>query len=193
MDFQKLSKYKIILASSSPRRRKLLKELGLNFEVQVKMVDESYPPGIAVEKVPEFLAEKKAMQYIEHIKENVLLITADTVVIINNTIVGKPENYDDAVKILKTLSGNRHTVITGVCILTSEKKKLFSVSSDVYFKTLREREISYYLHHYKPYDKAGAYGVQDWIGLIGLEKINGSYHNVMGLPVSELYEQLLSF
>lgn len=185
--------YSIILSSKSPRRQSLLKELGWEFSIKVKDVEEVYPDHLTREEVPVFLSELKAAAFTEELSETDLLITADTVVIINNQIIGKPADYEDAVKILKLLSGNRHEVITGICLKSRNKQKCFHVVTDVFFKELSDQEIQYYLEQYKPYDKAGAYGIQEWIGLIGIEKINGSYFNVMGLPVKELYEEVMKF
>jgi nucleoside triphosphate pyrophosphatase len=189
-----LDTFEIILASKSPRRQQLLNDLGISFKIITKDVDESYPGHLQREEVALHLALKKANAFEELLKhDHTLVITADTIVCIAKQIIGKPDDFDDAVKILKTLSGKMHEVFTGVCISSKEKKELFSVKSEVYFKSLSEDEIHFYLDHYKPFDKAGAYGVQDWIGLIGIERINGSYHNVMGLPVKEVYEHLLNF
>jgi septum formation protein len=190
----KLDTFEIILASKSPRRQQLLNDLGIKFKIITKDVDESYPDHLQGEEVALHLALKKTNafeEFLEH--KRTLVITADTIVCLGKQIIGKPGDYSDAVKILKTLSGKMHEVFTGVCISSKEKKELFSVRSEVYFKPFNDDEIHFYLDHFKPYDKAGAYGIQDWIGLIGIEKINGSYHNVMGLPVKEVYEHLLSF
>lgn len=186
--------FEIILASKSPRRQQLLDDLGLRFKVITKDVDESYPDHLQREEVALHLALKKTNAFEDVFKhDKTIVITADTIVCLAKQIIGKPDDYNDAVKILKNLSGKMHEVFTGVCISSKEKKELFSVRSEVYFKSFSEDEIHFYLDHYKPYDKAGAYGVQEWIGLIGIEKINGSYHNIMGLPVKEVYEHLLNF
>jgi septum formation protein len=191
--FDKLEKFEIILASKSPRRQQLLHDLGIPFKTVTKDVDESYPVHLQREEVALHLALKKADAFQEILNhERVIIITADTIVCVGKEIIGKPGNYNEAVKILKNLSGKMHEVFTGVCISSKEKKILFSARSEVYFKPLSDDEIHFYIDHYKPYDKAGAYGVQDWIGLVGIEKINGSYHNVMGLPVKEVYEHLLN-
>lgn len=187
-------KFEIILGSKSPRRNQLLTELGIRFKIVSKEFDETFPPHLKREQVALHLALKKAGAYSDELKSaNTLLITADTIVCVGDLLIGKPVDYDDAVSILKTLSGKMHEVFTGVCISSVEKKELFFVRTEVYFKVLDDNEIHFYLKNYKPYDKAGAYGVQDWIGLIGIEKINGSFHNVMGLPVKEVYEHLLKF
>lgn len=184
----------IILASKSPRRLQLLTDLGIRFKTVVKDVDESYPEYLKREQIALHLALKKAEAFEDLFAEkNNIVITADTIVCIGELIIGKPENYDDAVKILTTLSGRMHEVFTGVCISSSEKKELFHVRTEVYFKILTIEEIKFYLDTYKPFDKAGAYGIQDWIGLTAIEKINGSYQNVMGLPVKQVYEHLLNF
>lgn len=184
----------IILASKSPRRLQLLNDLGIRFKTVVKDVDESYPEYLRREQIALHLALKKAEAFEDVFAEkNTIVITADTIVCIDERIIGKPHNYDDAVKILCSLSGRMHEVFTGVCISSSDKKELFYVRTEVYFKPLTLEEIIFYLDTYKPYDKAGAYGIQDWIGLTAIEKINGSYQNVMGLPVKQVYEHLLNF
>ena len=188
----KLDRFEIILASKSPRRQQLLKDLGIQFKVITKEVEETFPVHLKREEVALHLALKKANAYKEILhQDNVIVITADTIVCLEEKIIGKPVDFNDAVYILKTLSGKMHEVFTSVCISRKEKKELFFVRSEVYFKSFSEDEIHFYLEHYKPYDKAGAYGIQDWIGLTGIEKINGSYHNIMGLPVKEVYEHLL--
>jgi septum formation protein len=187
---EKLHSYKIILASKSPRRQQLLEELGISFTVQVNEVDEDFSTDLKGADVALYLAKKKSDSFTEMPGPDTIIITADTIVCIDDMVLNKPQNYDEAFKMLRILSGKMHEVITGVCIKSADKNILFYNKTDVYFKSLSDEEISYYLEHYKPYDKAGAYGVQEWIGLIGLERINGSYHNVMGLPVQELYRQL---
>jgi septum formation protein len=194
MSFLKnISKYKIILASKSPRRQNLLKELNISFNIVTKDINEVYPDNLIKQDIPLYLAKLKASAFDNKITGNELIITADTIVWVNNTILGKPENYDDAFKMLQTLSANVHTVYTGVCLKTKEKTVAFYAETDVYFKKLTIEEIDYYLKKYKPFDKAGSYGIQEWIGYIGIEKINGSYFNVMGLPVQMLYEKLKEF
>jgi septum formation protein len=183
----------VILASGSPRREMLLKELGLKFRVLVRDVDESYPPGMDHIKVAEFLASKKAAAYKDLLVNNKVVITADTLVFLKNKIVNKPSGFDEAVEMLKLLSGSSHQVVTGVCISSQNIKDVFSVTTKVYFRELKEEEIHYYIDQYKPYDKAGAYGAQDWIGITGIERIEGSYFNVMGLPVLEVYQHLKNF
>ena len=182
---------KIILASNSPRRRELLAGLGFDFEVRVKNgIDESYPAGVPVQEVAEYISRKKARAYDIALDE--MLLTADTVVVLGNTVLGKPKDTADATKMLHALSGNTHKVITGCCIKTAETEKHFSVTTDVTFRKLTDEEIDCYIMKYKPFDKAGAYGIQEWIGYIGVTSINGSYFNVMGLPVQRIYDVLQS-
>jgi len=187
-------KYRIILASQSPRRQQLLKELGLDFEVMAVDIDETYPPSLKGKDIAVFLSELKAKAYdSKNLYENCLIITADTIVWQNGQILPKPVDYNDAVRILQTLSGNVHEVITGVSLRTKNKLRSFHSITKVYFKNLTLEEIHHYIEHYKPYDKAGAYGIQEWIGYIGIERIEGSYFNVVGLPVQRLYSELLNF
>ncbi|MEK6616231.1 MAG: Maf family nucleotide pyrophosphatase [Bacteroidota bacterium] len=199
---EKLEKYNIILASKSPRRQFLLKELGLNFKVRTKEVDESFPKKLKGSQIALYLCKKKADAFKDELQPNDLLITADTIVWIDNQALNKPADYNEAVKMLKLLSGKMHTVYTGVCLASPllpspQGEELavrrFVVSTKVYFKKLTDKEIDFYVSNYKPYDKAGAYGAQEWMGYIGVEKIIGSYFNVMGLPVKELYEELMRF
>lgn len=185
-----LPKKKIILASKSPRRQQLLKEVGIDFELRTKDVDESYPEHLKEEAIALHIANKKAEAFKNELKSNEILLTADTIVCIGDEVLGKPSNYDDAVVILNKLSAKMHKVITGVSFVSLEKTLSFSVTTFVYFKPLSEKEITYYLEQYKPYDKAGAYGIQEWIGYIGVEKIEGSYFNVMGLPIKEVYDTI---
>lgn len=202
-------KYKIILASNSPRRRELLAGLDVNFEVKVlNGIDESYPDDLDAYQVAEFIAQKKAEAYRsllneeESSAEECLILTADTVVIApaadeqndqeeKSIILGKPKTADDAVRMLKMLSGKTHHVVTGVCLTTKEEQRHFSVTTEVSFKELTDWEVNYYISHYRPFDKAGAYGIQEWIGYIGCTGLNGSYFNVMGLPVQRIYEEML--
>ena len=188
-----LSKYSITLGSQSPRRKELFAGLNLPFSVEVREVDEQFPDRMAALDVPEYLAVLKASPFKQDFKRGGLLITADTIVLIEGKILGKPMDYEHAFEMLKQLSGKKHIVITGVCITSSSKQITFSDHTDVYFKTLSEDEIDYYLTYYQPYDKAGSYGVQEWIGYVAIEKIEGSYFNVMGLPIQRLYEELLKF
>lgn len=193
MSSDNIKKYELLLASKSPRRQYLLKELGLDFEVRTKEVDESFPDHLKAHEIPLYLCEKKAAAFDEELKDNTIVITADTIVWINGQVLNKPENFDDAVRMLKMLSGKVHEVYTGVCLKSKSKTKSFYALTKVYFKELSQEEIEYYIKNYNPYDKAGAYGAQDWIGLVAVEKIEGTYFNVMGLPVKELYEELLKF
>lgn len=180
---------KIILASNSPRRKELLNQLGLDFEVRVmKGIDESYPDNLPSKDVVEYIASKKSSAY--SIAPDEILITADTIVVVGQDILGKPHDREDACRMLREISGKTHHVITGVCIKTAAKQSRFSVSTDVRFKNLSDGEIDFYVDHFKPYDKAGAYGIQEWIGLVGVESISGSFYNVMGLPVQRIYEDL---
>ncbi|MFV0471548.1 MAG: Maf-like protein [Paludibacteraceae bacterium] len=185
---ENLKKYHIILGSGSPRRKELLGGLNINFDIKVTGADEHYPPHLTGVEIPMYLAKKKANDY--PLEENDLLITADTIVWFKGKVYNKPQNEPEAKMMLQDLSGQMHQVITGVCITSKEKQKVFHVISDVYFARLNENEIDYYLTNYKPYDKAGAYGVQEWIGYVGVERIEGSYFNVMGLPIQRLYGEL---
>lgn len=195
-----LRKYNIILASKSPRRQFLLKELGLDFEIRPKEVDESFPKKLKGKQTMPFgrqvalyLCKKKAEAFRSKLKPNDLLITADTIVWINGKVLNKPAGYSEAVKMLKLLSGKMHTVFTGVSLTTSEKQKKFCCETKVFFKKLSHKEIDFYVTSCRPYDKAGAYGAQEWIGYVGVKKIIGSYFNVMGLPIKETYEALMKF
>lgn len=190
---EELKKYKLILASKSPRRQFLLKELGLDFEVRTKEVDESFPDTLKAQEIPLYLCQKKADAFDEELNDNTIVITADTIVWVEGQVLNKPENYEDAVRMLQLLSGKMHEVYTGVCLKSKHKTKSFYALTKVYFKELSRQEIDYYITNYNPYDKAGSYGAQEWIGYIAVEKIEGSYFNVMGLPVRELYEELLKF
>ena len=189
-----LSQYKIVLGSNSPRRRELLAGLDIEFEVRtVPGIDESYPETLRPDEVPLYIARKKAEAYISSMPADELLITADTVVWASGEILGKPKDREDAIAMLRKLSGRTHEVITGVCITTKEKTVSFSASSSVCFAALDEDEIAYYVDKYRPFDKAGSYGIQEWIGYVAVESINGSFYNVMGLPVRLLYQELKSF
>ena len=186
-----MKQYKITLASKSPRRRELLAGLGIDFEVKVLPgIDESYPADMPATDVSQYIASKKAAAY--EVADRDLVITADTLVIVGDEILGKPHNAADAHRMLRLLSGRRHQVTTGVCMVSVDKKRSFSVTTDVAFKVLSDAEIDYYIEHYRPFDKAGAYGIQEWIGYIGVTSIHGSYFNVMGLPVQRIYEELTS-
>lgn len=184
-------KYKLILASNSPRRKELLAGLGVPFEVRVfQDIDEHYPENLPVNEVARYIAKEKADAYRRIVAADELIITADTVVIVGDEILGKPMDEADAVRMLRLLSGRTHQVTTGVCLLTAEKERCFDVTTDVTFKTLTDEEIHYYVNRYRPFDKAGAYGIQEWIGYIGVTGLNGSYYNVMGLPVQRIYQEL---
>ena len=186
--------YRIVLASNSPRRKELLAGLDLDFQVRVlKDVDESYSADLPTEQIAEYISQKKAEAYRETIADDELVITADTVVILGSQVMGKPHDADDACRMLRQLSGKTHQVITGVTMTTRQRQESFSVRTDVTFKQLSEEEIAYYVGHFKPFDKAGAYGIQEWIGYIGVTGLNGSYFNVMGLPVQRIYEVLKRF
>ena len=183
--------YRIVLASNSPRRKELLAGLGLPFEVRVMQnIDESYPDDLPVSEVALYIAGKKADAYRATLADNELVITADTVVVVGEEILGKPVDEVDAERMLRLISGRTHQVTTGVCMLTSESERRFAVTTDVTFKQLSDDEIRYYITKYKPFDKAGAYGIQEWIGYIGVTGLHGSYYNVMGLPVQRIYETL---
>ncbi|MDF2436291.1 MAG: septum formation inhibitor Maf [Bacteroidota bacterium] len=228
MSISELKKYDFILASKSPRRQFLLKSLGLNFETHTKDVDESFPETLKAEEIPLYLSKKKAEAFDEELNDNTVVITADTIVWINGQVLNKPEDFDDAVRMLRMLSGNMHEVFTGVCLKSKEKTKTFFARTKVYFKPLSQSDIEYYIHNYKPYDKAGAYGAQECLpagmnpcseeevkflkemnkldliessraemkagsGYFAVDRIDGPYFNVMGLPIKELYEELIVF
>jgi septum formation protein len=190
---ENIAHYKVVLASKSPRRKQLLEELGLQFEVKTLEVEEVYPEDMPIEAIPAYLADLKAQPFENELNEDTLVITADTIVCCDHHVLGKPANYNDAYRMLKLLSGRVHQVATGVCIMTKQKRETFTVTSNVYFKEFTHEEIHHYISNFKPYDKAGAYGIQEWIGYIGVERIEGSYFNVMGLPVQRLYEVLSNF
>lgn len=189
-----LADYNIILASNSPRRKELLSGLDLQYTVKVLQdVDESYPNTLPDEEIATYIAKKKANAYSSFIETNTLLITADTIVIQDGRVYGKPVDLEDAKEMLRQLSGKTHRVITGVCITTQNKQHSFSVASEVRFSELQDNEIEYYVNKYHPLDKAGAYGIQEWIGYVAVEHISGSYFNIMGLPVQRLYQELKNF
>ena len=189
-----LKKYKIILASKSPRRKQLLENLGIDFIVVSKNVKEVYPENMNPTETALFLSEIKAKAFHKsEINDNDLIIAADTIVSLNGKIMGKPTDHDNAKEILEKLSGREHEVITGVCLKSKDKFRSFTVKTKVHFKKLSDKEIDFYVDNYKPMDKAGAYGIQEWIGYIGIDKIEGSFYNVMGLPTQKLYEELLKF
>jgi septum formation protein len=188
-----LPNYNYILASKSPRRQELLKSLGIEFVVITSEVEENYPDILTKEEIPVFLAELKAKHFKNQLKENDLLITADTIVWLNGEVIGKPENKNEAVKTLQKLSAQEHQVISGVCLTSIHKQKSFFSISNVRFKELSLSEIEYYVSEFNPIDKAGAYGIQEWIGYIGITHIEGSFYNVMGLPVQQLYSEIQNF
>jgi septum formation protein len=189
-----LSAYNIILASRSPRRQMLLKGLDIDFEIRLKDTPEDYPLGMEGKEVALMLSRRKSHAFGPgDLPENFLLITADTIVWMDGKILNKPESNEEAMAMLQTLSGRRHTVYTGVCLRSESKEEAFCATTDVYFRNLNRDEIKYYVDRYKPYDKAGAYGAQEWIGYVAIERIEGSYFNVMGLPVQMLYASLQRF
>lgn len=189
-----LKKYNIVLASKSPRRQELMKEIGLEFSVLTKDVDESYSSYLSVFDVAPYLSVKKARAFEEdELPDNYMIITADTVVVIDDKILGKPKDEKEAREMLVTMSGKKHSVITGVTVLTKDKVKTFSAISKVVFEKLDNEEIDFYISNYKPFDKAGSYGIQEWIGYIGVTCVEGSYFNVMGLPTQKLYKVLKTF
>jgi septum formation protein len=188
-----LKNYRIILASRSPRRQQLLRELGLKFDLMVREYSETFPDDLSGEEIARFVAHEKAISFKDEIADNEILITADTIVWCNGKVLGKPLDYKDALRILNEISGNTHEVITGVSIISTGKEVTFSVSTKVTFEILSPEEIEYYVLNFKPYDKAGAYGIQEWIGAIACSNIEGSYFNVVGLPVHRLYKELQNF
>ncbi len=194
MLLDKLKNYQLILASGSPRRKQLIEGLGVPCKIELNgEVEETYPPDMPLEKVPVHLAQIKSLGFGRQLANNELLITADTVVICNHQLLGKPTDKTDAERMLKMLSGNKHEVLTGVCLRTTQHTHTFTAHTTVFFRPLSMPEIDYYIDTYKPYDKAGAYGAQEWIGYVGIERIEGSYFNVMGLPMQRLYVELDEF
>ena len=189
-----MMKYNIILASNSPRRKELLAGLDVQFEVRIiPGIDESYPDTLPTMEIAEYIAQKKAKAYRETMADDELIITADTIVVLDDKVLGKPKDAEEARCMLHALSGKTHQVVTGVVLTTKELQKHFSVVSNVTFKTLSDNEIDYYVDTYKPMDKAGAYGIQEWIGYVGVTRLEGSYFNVMGLPVQRIYEAMKEF
>ena len=188
----KLIPYKIILASGSPRRQQFFRDLNVDFEIRIKEIEEVFPPDLTAEAITNYLAELKASAFEGELKENEILITSDTLVWHNGKALGKPTDYEDAFQILKSLSNATHEVITSVCFKTNTKIDTIFEVTRVTFNELSEDQIHYYLENYKPFDKAGAYGIQEWIGFIGVSKIEGSYANVMGLPVDKVFQYLNS-
>ena len=190
---ENLKNYQLVLASKSPRRQHLLNEIGLDFRIYVSEVDEYFPPELGMTAIPEYLAELKANAVRNRLPENSLVIAADTIVWKDETVLGKPGNKEEALEMLRKLSGSQHQVITGVNIQSSTKKYSFHAVTEVWFDELTENEIAYYIDRFKPYDKAGGYGIQEWIGYVGIKKIEGSFYNVMGLPVHKVYQFLKKF
>lgn len=186
-----LKDYYIILASGSPRRQQFLKDLGLDFEIRLQPVDEVYPERLKGFEISNYLAQLKALPFKNDLKEKEILITSDTIVWHRDKALGKPKSEEDAITMIRSLSGDVHEVITSVCITTATAQKTVHATTKVYFKKLSDHEITYYVTRFRPFDKAGAYGIQEWIGFIGIDRIEGSYFNVVGLPVHLLYEQLL--
>ena len=191
---EKLQPYRLLLASQSPRRRELIAGSGIPFTLTEKYAcEEHYPATLAAEEVPAYLSRLKSEAYPTPLAENDMLLTADTVVILDGEVLGKPKDREDALRMVARLAGNRHTVVTGVTLRTSERIETFSAESDVWFRPLSEEEIAYYVDTYRPFDKAGSYGIQEWIGYVGIERIDGSFYNVMGLPVQRVYAALAEF
>lgn len=187
-----LKKYKVILASNSPRRKELLAGLGVSYEVRtLPDVDESYPETLQGADIPLYIAKEKADAYRDMLQPGELMITADTIVWLDGKVLGKPKDREDALRMLRDMSGRTHEVFTGVCLTTMEWQRSFAARTEVSFSVLGEEEIAYYVDKFRPMDKAGAYGVQEWIGFIGVENISGSYYNIMGLPVQRLYRELI--
>jgi septum formation protein len=185
-----MKKLKIVLASKSPRRKELLGNIVAEFEIRTKEIEEIYPPELDASLVPEYLAKLKASAFTETMADNELIITSDTVVTMNDEIYGKPKDREDAIRILSELSGKSHDVITGVCLRLKDKELVFSETTRIHFKALSLEEIEYYIDNYQPYDKAGAYAIQEWIGMIGIERMEGDYFNVVGLPLFRLNQEL---
>ncbi|MEW5675816.1 Maf-like protein [Flavobacterium enshiense] len=190
---EKLKGYSVILASGSPRRQQFFKELDLDFEIRLKEVEEIYDETLEAEAITNYLAELKANAFTEELSEKDILVTSDTIVWHEGKALGKPKDYQDAFQMIASLSGKTHEVITSVCIRTKSKTDTFYEVTKVTFNVLRDDEIRYYLDHYKPFDKAGSYGIQEWIGLVAIARIDGSYANVVGLPVDKVYQHLLTF
>lgn len=190
---KKLSKYRLILASGSPRRQQFLRELDVDFEIRLKDVEEIYPQNLQGAEITDFLAKLKADALEDSLSDDEIAITSDTIVWHENKALGKPKDYDDAFAMLQSLQGKTHEVITSVCIKTAAKADVFNETTRVTFNPLTDEEIKYYLDNYKPFDKAGSYGIQEWIGLVAIARIDGSYANVVGLPVDKVYQYLSKF
>jgi len=189
----KLNKINIILASGSPRRQQFFKEMDLHYTIRLKEIEEIYPEHLQAEEITNFLAELKANAFENDLKENDILVTSDTIVWLNRKALGKPKDYNDAFKMLQELANQSHEVITSVCLKSLDKTEVFHCVTKVTFSDLSDEAIRYYLNNYKPFDKAGSYGIQDWIGLIGISKIEGSYTNVVGLPTEMLFQKLMNY
>lgn len=191
---ENLNKYEIVLASNSPRRKELLQRMGVNFKVRTLFgIDESYPDSLRGEDIVCYISRNKAKAYLSSMAPNELLITADTIVYVDGEVMGKPKNAEQAKEMLHKLSGKTHQVITGVTIVTAKRTENFGVTSQVKFTNITDEEINFYVDNYLPFDKAGAYGIQEWIGIVAVEEIKGSYFNVVGLPVQRLYQKLKTF
>ena len=190
MSFKDIFSYIIILNSRSPRRKRLLEDMGFDIRVVKTQTEESYPDNLTIEEIPVFLAEKKGHAYSEEIKENEILLSSDTMVFLDNEALGKPQNKQEASLMLQKLSGRKHCVVSGCNLRTKDKSISFYEKTNVFFKALSSQEIEYYVNKYEPLDKAGAYGIQEWIGMIGVEKIEGDFYNVMGLPTVTLFQKL---
>ena len=191
---ENLNKYEIVLASNSPRRKELLQRMGVNFKVRTLFgIDESYPDSLRGEDIVCYISRNKAKAYQSSMAPNELLITADTIVYVDGEVMGKPKNAEQAKEMLHKLSGKTHQVITGVTIVTAKRTENFGVTSQVKFTNITDEEINFYVDNYLPFDKAGAYGIQEWIGIVAVEGIKGSYFNVVGLPVQRLYQKLKTF
>ena len=187
-----MSNFKLVLGSKSPRRQALIQELGFPVEIRIKEVEENYPDDLPSEKVPEFLAKLKAVPLKDSLADNEILVTSDTIVLLEGDVIGKPKNAADAKEMLGRLSGKTHTVISGVCLTSNQKQYAFSSHTKVFFDELSKEEINHYVDTFQPMDKAGSYGIQEWIGYIGVSKIDGCFYNVMGLPLHDLYRKLKS-
>ena len=190
---EKLNKINIILASGSPRRQQFFKEMDLHYTIRLKEIEEIYPEYLQAEEITNFLAELKASAFENELKENDVLVTSDTIVWLNGKALGKPKDYDDAFQMLQQLANQTHEVITSVCLKSIDKTEVFHCVTKVTFANLSDEAIQYYLDNYQPFDKAGSYGIQDWIGLIGISKIEGSYTNVVGLPTEMLFQKLMNY
>lgn len=190
---EKLNKINIILASGSPRRQQFFKEMDLHYTIRLKEIEEIYPEHLQAEEITNFLAELKASAFENELKENDVLVTSDTIVWLNGKALGKPKDYDDAFQMLQQLANQTHEVITSVCLKSIDKTEVFHCVTKVTFSNLSDEAIKYYLDSYQPFDKAGSYGIQDWIGLIGISKIEGSYTNVVGLPTEMLFQKLMNY